>query len=283
MHAPARRLKTSWLYSGNDYEITLAPMTTNTSIAAQALEAWGALVEPLPTSDKKECDWLAVFDGCRLIVEEKSKLDDPIAVDARIVALAKGQVHGSSQALKSNNRISGIVRTAAGQLSSTAADVSHDLRILWFTGIGFDGEAKHHQLMATLYGSTRIFQLNQHYMRTCYFFRNSDFYRYRADLDGAVAAHLNGNTVTVKLCLNPHSPRWETLRDSPFARNFKLGLIDPIAEEKAGEAYIVDGDVDRRDEHAVITFLETKYGLEHAMNMDMSMASAVIRVPRDER
>jgi len=255
-------------------------MSADVSIAAQALEAWGASVKPLPTSEKEECDWLAELEGCRLIVEEKFKFDDPARVAARDAALAQGYVHGSSLPLRSNNRISGIVRKAAGQLSSTAAEVPHDLRVLWFTGIGFDGEAKHHQLMATLYGSTRIFQLNHRVMRTCYFFRNSDFYRYRDHLDGAVAAHINGNTATVKLCLNPYSPRWETLRDSPFARNFKLGLIDPAAEEKAGEAYIVDSDIDRRDEHAVIAFLEQKYGLERAMNMDMSIATAAIRVPR---
>ncbi|MDP1954979.1 MAG: hypothetical protein Q8K71_10920 [Polaromonas sp.] len=255
-------------------------MSEDVSIAAQALEVWGASVKPLPTSNKEECDWLAELEGCRLIVEEKLKFDDPASVAARNVALAQGQVHGSSQPLTSNNRISGIVRKAAGQLSSTASEVAHDLRILWFTGVGFDGEAKHYQLISTLYGSTRIFQLDHRHMRTCYFFRNSDFYRYRDHLDGAVAAHLNGNTATVKLCLNPYSPRWKALRDSPFAHNFKLGLIDPIAEEQAGEAYIVDSDIDRRDERAVIACLEKKYGLKHAMNMDMSMATASIRVPR---
>lgn len=118
-------------------------------------------------------------------------------------------------------------------------------------------------------------------MRKCYFFRNSDFYRYRHHLDGAVAAHLNGDTVTMKLCLNPHAEGWKALRDSPYARNFKLGLIDPVAEEAAGEAYIVDGDISRADEYAVIQFLEKKYGLTKVQNMDMNMASAVVRVPHE--
>lgn len=257
-------------------------MTTDQSIAAQALLGWGATVEALPTSQKEECDWLAVWDSCRLIVEEKFKFDDPTAVADRNSALATGRVHGSSQPLTPNNRISGIVRKAAAQLSSTAADVPHDLRVLWFTGIGMDGEAKHLQLIATLYGSTEIFQLNDDHVRTCYFFRNSDFYRYRDDLDGAVAAYLNGNTATVKLCLNPYSPRWEALRDSPFARCFNLGLIDPVAQERAGNAYIVDGDIDRRDERTVIAYLQSKYGLRHVMNIDMSMASATVVVPRED-
>jgi len=255
-------------------------MTQETSVAAQVLADWGATAEPLPTSTKEESDWIAELDGCRLLIEEKKKFDDPATHAARSAALAAGQVHGASIPLTHNNRISGIVRKAAGQLSSTAGDVQHDLRILWFTGIGFDGEVKHFQFMATLYGSTRIFERDRPQMRECYFFRNSDFFRYRDQLDGAVAAYLYGNTVTIKLCLNPYSPNWQALRDSPYAKHFKLGLIDPVAEEAAGEAYIADTDIPRNDESAVLRYLEQKYGLKQVMNMDMNMTSAVVRVNR---
>lgn len=251
------------------------------SIATQILGLWGAKVTPLPTTSKDECDLLAKLDGVRLLVEEKTKLDDPSDVQARKAAFSRGEVHGTVLPLRHNNRISGIVRKATKQLSSTGADVAHDLRIVWFTGVGLHAEAKHFQFMSTLYGSTRIFELDRPQMRECYFFRNSDFYRYRDNLDGAVAAYLNGDTVTMKLCLNPHAEGWKSLRDSPYARNFKLGLIDPVAEEAAGEAYIVDGDISRADEYAVIQFLEKKYGLTKIQNMDMNMASAVVRVPHE--
>lgn len=255
-------------------------MTIETSITAQVLEAWGATAKPLPTSSKEESDWLAVLGGCHLLIEEKTKFDDPVSRKARNEALAAGQVHGATLPLTHNNKISGIVRKAASQLSSTGSDVAHDLRILWFTGLEFDGEAKHFQLMETLYGSTRIFELDHPKMKQCYFFRNGDFFRYREHLDGAVAAYLNGDTVTMKLCLNPYSPNWMALRDSPYAKQFKLGLIDPVAEEAAGEAYIADTDIPRSDEAAVLRYLEQKYGLKRAMNMDMNMASATIRVDR---
>lgn len=255
-------------------------MPHETTIAEQVLAAWGAKAEPLPTSTKEESDWLAELDGCRLLIEEKMKFENPATQAARSNALATGQVHGAIIPLSHNNRISGIVRKAAGQLSSTGIDVQHDLRILWFTGVDFNGEAKHYQFMSTLYGSTRIFELDQPQMRECYFFRNSDFFRYREQLDGAVAAFLNGDTVTMKLCLNPYSSNWQALRDSPYAKQFKLGLIDPIAEEAAGEAYISDTDIPRSNEYAVLKYLEQKYGLTRAMNMDMNMASATVRVGR---
>jgi hypothetical protein len=255
-------------------------MAHEITIAAQVLATWGAQAALLPTSTKEESDWLAELDGCRLLIEEKMKFDDPAAQVKRNATLAAGQVHGATIPLTHNNRISGIVRKAAGQLSSTGIDIQHDLRILWFTGVDFNGEAKHYQFMSTLYGSTRIFELDRPQMRECYFFRNSDFFRYREQLDGAVAAYLNGNTVTMKLCLNPYSPNWQALRDSPYAKQFKLGLIDPIAEEEAGEAYISDTDIPRSDESAVLKYLEQKYGLTKALNMDMNMASATVLVGR---
>ena len=251
------------------------------SIAVQAFRSWGAGVEPLPTSIKEECDWLVSLEGCRLIAEEKTKFEDALAIEARLKTLRSGGVHGQTVPLKPNNRLSGIVKKAVGQLSSTGGDVSHDLRVIWFTGAGFDGEAKHYQLMSTLYGSTRVFELNgDGHHRTCYFFRNSDFYRFRDVLDGAYVSYLTGNTLTVKLCLNPHSTRWKELRDSPFAARLSNGLIDPVEEEKEGMAYIVDGDVERSDEQAVMCYLHTKYGLKQAMKIDMGMTSAAILAPR---
>ncbi|MES2721300.1 MAG: hypothetical protein V4624_10475 [Pseudomonadota bacterium] len=255
-------------------------MTDTFSVAAQVLEQWGATVTSIPASHKNESDWLAQFGTYRLLVEEKTKIEEPEATAARAKTLARGEVHGSTLPLGYNNRLSGIVRKAAKQLSSTGQDVAHDGRVVWFTGTGFDAEAKHYQFIGTLYGSTKIFQLNHPGMKECYFFRNADFFRFGKQLDGAVVAFLHGNTVTVKLCLNPYSERWESLRDSPFASHFELGLIDPVAEEAAGEAYIADTDQPRSDLDAVIRYLEVKYGLEHAHNMDMNMASAVVAAPR---
>ncbi len=250
------------------------------SVAEQILAVWGAKAESLPTSTKEESDWIADLDGCRLVIEEKTKFDDPAVRAVRDSVLVAGDVHGITTPLAHNNRISGIVRKAASQLSSTATNVSHDLRIIWFTGCDFSAEAKHYQFISTLYGLTKIFELDRPQLRDCYFFRNSDFFRYRDQLDGAVAAFLNGNSVTMKLCLNPYSSNWRSLRDSPYAKKFKLGLIDPIAKEQAGEAYIADTDIPRTDESAILRYVEEKYGLKNAQYMDMNMLSAAILVSK---
>jgi hypothetical protein len=254
-------------------------MDETPSLAAFALRSWGAAVESLATSSKQECDWLATLHGCRLIVEEKTKFEDEERLVARAETLGAGRVHASTVPLKFDNRLSGIVRKASSQLGSSAANIDHDLRVLWFTGTGYDGEAKHRQLVSTLYGSTRIFERAGARFRTCYFFRNGDFFRYRDILDGAFACDLTGDTLNIDLCLNPYSSRWEELRDSPFAKRLRGGPIDPVAEEKAGEALIVDGDVQRSNEADVLAYLQRKYNLQEIMNMDMGMTSAAIRVP----
>jgi hypothetical protein len=251
------------------------------SIAAQALATLGAAVEPVPTSNVEESDWLADFDGYRVLVEEKDKLDDPEDAQERDAALRSGAVHGQSVPLKYNNRISGIIGKAAGQLASSGANIAHDARIVWFTGVGFDAEAKHYQLISTVYGSTRIIERDSTGMRQCYFFRSSEFYRYRDIIDGVVASFLIGETLTMKLCLNPLAANYVSLKNSSFASKFVHGLIDPVEEERAGEAFIVDGDVDRNNPGAVLSYVQKKYGRNPLMNMDMGITTASVRIPKD--
>ena len=251
------------------------------SIAEAILKHWGASVDPVPTSEKKESDWLATLGGFRLLIEEKTKLENPDSAAERAKALRSGQVHGSTTSLRPNNRVSGVIGEAAKQLRSTGADVQHHARAIWFTSIGFDREAKDHQAFNTLYGATKTFDLERSSsLQDCFFFYNSEFFRHQ-DIDGAYLVVADGGTATVRLCLNPFSPNWMALRDSPFAKQLKTGLVDPVAREAVGEAMLVDGSVDRRDRGAVLSYLSAKYGVPMLQNMDMNMASAVVAVPRE--
>ncbi|WP_295942641.1 hypothetical protein [uncultured Xanthomonas sp.] len=249
------------------------------SIAETILKHWGATVEPVPTSQKEESDWLATLDGFRLLIEEKTKLENPDSAAARAESLKSGQFYGSTTPLSPNNRVSGIIGKAAKQLRSTGADVQHDARVIWFTSAGFDRETKDHQAYNTIYGATKTFDLDRSAsLQDCFFFYNSEFFRHQ-DIDGAYLVVADQESATVRLCLNPHSSRWTSLRDSPFAQKLVTGLVDPVAQEAAAEAMLVDGPVDRRDSAAVLNYLRTKYGIQKLMNMDMNMASTVIAVP----
>ncbi|MFC5579202.1 hypothetical protein ACFPOA_14405 [Lysobacter niabensis] len=246
------------------------------SVAEVMLKKWGASPQAISTSDKEESDWIAEIDGFRVLVEEKTKLDNPEFVAARETTLAKGEVFGAVTSLAPNNRLSAIVRKGASQLDSSSVSTAHDARILWLTAIGREAGARWEQAFSTLYGSTKVYEIGKGEMRNCYFFHHSAFFRFRAHLDGAVIGCLRGSELTLRFCLNPYSERWLKLRASPFGALFPTGLIDPVEEEARGRAYLADTDIDRRDSGAVLDFVSKKYGLKLAQFMDLTMVSGTV-------
>ena len=110
-----------------------------------------------------------------------------------------------------------------------------------------------------------------------YFADNSDFYNLRDSLDGAIVSTMNA----AKLCLNPHSPRYEELRNSELRHSFEQGVCDPIQQEREGLAFIVDGEVDRNTENEVLEFLKHKYGREKLMFIHMKHYSGTVSVPHE--
>jgi hypothetical protein len=238
-------------------------------------------VEQIPTGEERRADWKVTAGAFVILVEEKLKLDDPEMLAQRRMALDGGQVFPTHVPIKPDNRLSGITRKAATQIVATAPHVPHDFRIVWFTAAGRLHEPKQMQYVATLYGSTNIFQLGQPRLKLCYFFRNSDFFRHRETLDGAVVAEIVGQDISAQLCLNPLSPRYEKLKASPLSASFGTAVIDPLKEEADGDAYLVDCDLDRAKSNEVLQFLQTKYRVDKIMDMDMGFASAEVVVKAD--
>lgn len=245
------------------------------SYAKLLLEHWGIAVSDIPTSAKGESDFIATFGTCKVLIEEKTKTDNPDRLLQRNDSLAKGEVHGASTPLVRNNRLSGLVGKAANQLLSSSGQ-EHNFRLIWFTGTGIDAEAKFHQFIATLYGTTHICEMNASHYRRCYFFRNSDFYRYAKIIDGAIVAYVSGSSISAKLCLNPLSPQFGELRNSPVVLPFGTAVEDPIALEREKEVFVVNSDIDRNDEGALLAFLQSKYETLPLMKIDLGYTSASI-------
>lgn len=148
------------------------------SYAKALLEHWGVTVEDIPTSDaqeKKEADLLASFSGVRVLIEEKTKEDDPAYLAKRAQELKTGQMHMASLPLRRDETLSGLVRNASHQLRSSS-DKPHDFRLMWFTATGVQAQGKYEQFMATLFGRTNILEMNASGFRRCYYFRNADFF-----------------------------------------------------------------------------------------------------------
>lgn len=253
------------------------------SYARRLLEHWGISVEDIPTSDreeKREADFIATFGGVRVLIEEKTKEDNLEKLAARAQRLDNGGVYIETLPLVRNETLSGIIRNAAKQLLSSS-DKPHDFQLMWFTGTGMHAQAKYEQFMATLYGRTNIFEMNSNGYRRCYYFRNSDFYRRAAIVDGAVAAYIDGSSIVARLCLNTWSPRFASFRQSPVIAPFGTAVEDPAELEAGGTAFILDSELNRRNEGPLLEFLQTKYSTGPLMKFDLGYTEASVLV-RDE-
>jgi hypothetical protein len=237
----------------------------------------GASVERVPRSANQTPDLHVNFGGVRYLIEEKEKLDALEYLQQRSAVLAADDIHENSVPLVRNNTLSGLVRDATRQLSGFASEPI-EFRLIWFTATGARAEGKYHQFIATVLGTTNIFDLNVPGLRKCYFFRNSDFHRYAAILDGVVAAFVSGSALTAKLCLNPISPRYDAMRESPLAHAFGTAVLDPRVEEAEGVAYILDSDIDRNNETGLLSYLRKKYKTGPLQKFDMGYLSAEVRV-----
>src|SRR5205814_355861 len=83
------------------------------SYARTLLEHWGVSVVDIPTSaaqQKQEADFLATFDGVRVLIEEKTKEDEPEYVAQRAEELERGEIHAVTLPLVRNETLAGLVR-----------------------------------------------------------------------------------------------------------------------------------------------------------------------------
>ena len=254
------------------------------SYAKALLQHWGVAVEDIPTSDadeKQEADFLASFGDVRVLIEEKTKEDNPIYLVKRAEELERGGIHTATLPISRNETLSGLVRDASRQLRSSS-DKPHDFRLMWFTATGAHAEGKYEQLMATLYGRTNILEMNAAHYRRCYYFRNADFFRRAGVIDGAIVAHTDGESISAKLCLNSLSPRYEALRRSAVLQPFGTAVEDPSALEADGTAFILDCALDRKNEAPLLDYLQKKYETAPLMTFDLGYTHASILLSKNE-
>lgn len=254
------------------------------SYAKALLQHWGIVIEDIPTSDaqqKQEADFLASFGNARVLIEEKTKEDDSIYLAKRAEELASGEIHMATLPISRNETLSRLVKNASRQLKSSS-DKPHDFRLMWFTATGIHAKGKYEQFMATLYGRTNILEMHAAHYRRCYYFRNADFFRKAEVIDGAIVAHTDGKSISAKLCLNSLSPRYEALRHSAVLQPFGTAVEDPSALEADGMAFILDCALDRKNEAALLAYLQKKYETAPLMKFDLGYTHASILLPKNE-
>jgi hypothetical protein len=233
-------------------------------------------IECIP--NKRTPDLYVTKDSEIYIIEIKSRNDDLEKSKDENLLRQSGEVVTRDDPYYFPNRISEIVEDGTEQLSSYVVDPAA-FRLLWLQAEGRDQEIQMQQFYSALYGTTNIIVFgDQKRNRECFYFHYNSFHMHRLQLDGAIRASSEGG----QFCLNTYSPKFTALKLSHLANFFssqgECGVCDPHDYESLGRAYIADCDIPRKNEEAVLKFLQDKYKTNRMINFDLTQHSGELKV-----
>lgn len=243
------------------------------------LEHLGASVRKVPHANDRTPDFIASIGGVKYLIELKAKEENPAREAKRSATLDRGEIAEDHDTVGRKNVIAGLVADAAGQLREFSSE-SVDYRLVWLLGWGRLRRLYFEQFESALYGTTSIVDLGpsaDNYSRDAYYFGQSDFFRHRDILDGAIVWCDESG----RFLVNDLGPRYPKILQSPLVKAMANGRVDPREKEQQGKAYYVDGDVDRGNEAAVLQYLQKKYSRPRLMNIQMGYHAAAMAVPKD--
>jgi hypothetical protein len=232
-------------------------------------EGLGYQVEKIAESDIETPDFSIFDDISSYVLELKTKFPTEAEIVERMQLLEVGKIHQLHETIISKNRLSGIIKKAKDQLESHN---KKDLCIVWLLATGHLAEPRMLQFEATLYGLSPLVSAKR--TGDCFFFYNSDFFRYRGVLDAAIVS----TESEAKLLLNPLSPRYKQMKNSSLPKHLGEAVIDPVELEKNGKAFYMDSDVDRGDKEAVLAYLRDKYKSDDIASLTMTYLSGTIAI-----
>lgn len=255
-------------------------MSTEEMVRKFLEEHFGLQVEKIPECEQKTPDFFVHNGEEKYLIEVKEKESNPEISQGREKALSNGELYEIAQSIEPKTTLANIVRSGKRQIDSFVED-ENTFRIIWVHCSGLAYSATKDQILSGIYGSETVVDWGNEgaFSGTCYYFNESQFFRYRDDIDAVIVSCRNSE---VQMCLNNHSPRYQALKSSSLSVNFKQGLCDPLAQEEYGLAFIVDAPIDRSDTNAVLSFLKEKYNTEKLMVMPMNHFEAHVAVPHDE-
>lgn len=254
-------------------------------IGKDILENLGFSVEKITESDKKSSDYIATYQNQKFIFEVKLKEDDEDQVKQKDNELKLGKTFTLVNTVGRNETFSGIIKKSARQLKSTSQQYN-GFKIVLIICAGNGRNLKVENFFHTLYGSVEMWHTNTKKLTDCYFYNNSDFYRRKKDIDGALIVVLDENKFAFSLCLNNFSSNYDELKESSFLKSLdKKEIIDPVERERNGIAFINDsGKSAKKDEiHSfqtpVLDYISNKYNLGSSPLHPMHWKVAEISVP----
>lgn len=241
---------------------------------------FGLKVEKIPECEEQTPDYFASIGDEQYFIEVKEKEANPQIIEGREVAFSDGQLYEISESIQPKTVLQNVVRAGKKQIESYAKD-QDSFRVIWVhcSGVGYD--ATKDQIESGLYGSETItdFSGDNAFNGLCYYFGESQFFRYRDKIDAVVVSTRNNEA---EMYLNNYSPRYEQIKTASLARKFGDAARDPLKLVKAGKAFIVDDPIDRKDKGKVLDHLKNKYGTDKLQLMNMKHYEAHVAVPTKE-
>ena len=229
------------------------PINPELSVKAR-LGALGFDVDFVATAEQERPDLLASKDGSRMVVEVKTRTEDRQLRKA-MESVKLGETRAVFAHLDKHNSISAHVEKANRQLSSIAE--ASDFRLLWFqSDSGLFVHDGGEQIAATLLGVRMLCVVREGMppeAMYCFYADRADFFRYR-EIDGAMV-EVDGD---LTLFLNEFSPRRLDFAESPIARTISPHVVSVLALAREGCCYVIDADVDRKDDAVLLEFLRSK-------------------------
>ncbi|WP_291319352.1 hypothetical protein [Desulfonatronospira sp.] len=231
--------------------------------AIDLLARWGVHVAPVPTAQGIRTPDLRGRGGPDLYAFELKQRDSDRVLNA-IPATHDPNVPQALPpfAVSRDKAVQSLVRECVRQLRGEA---EMTFRIGWVHCEGFDSDTDQVQLQNSFLGTEYLLDRGTGGRAyACHFFRESDFWRYRNELDGAIVSRqVAHDQVNVSVLLNPYSLRADRLRTGTLLASVeRAALVDVVAEEAERICLIADCAIDRRDPGRVLDYVCEKYRLD---------------------
>lgn len=251
------------------------PTTSEELIASTILE-WGFDCHRIEEGIDKRPDFL-VSDGTQsYFIELKTKFESPERSALRSGHLKSEEVFVDALGLTATATYRSIMAKASKQLASMATQDNTQLRLPWLHCVGLQANVDAERFKNLLFGLVYIADwADGGDAKPCYFFRPSIFHQYKHIIDAAIVSTEHD----LWLCLNPYSQRHKQVEKCQLASVLAEGKINPSELALDDLAWIVEANVDRRDEEAVLSSLKDKYGLSDlsvVMEIEEISAASVI-------
>ncbi|MCB1566203.1 MAG: hypothetical protein R3F12_01745 [Lysobacteraceae bacterium] len=223
----------------------------------QSLGTLGICASRLPErADLKTADLEAFLGDERYLIEVKQRERTTNYVDD-VANLDPGEVTEMvPERVGNRGNFSRTVRDGVEQLAQSI-ESDADFRLLWLDAGDEDPDLDSRQFEAALCGLVYLYSPDSSHLLECYFFDESEFFRCRTNLDGAVISEGN----EWRLILNPYSPRYSSLRDGDLVAKLGEAAWDPFKLESIGKLLVADCEIDRRNSADVLDYVSTKYSM----------------------